>query len=108
MATLGGSFLRTKATHWGAWLSVFLMLSSVDTTPGFVGSDYTFVCFFPVCCCSGRTGRAGKTGTCVTLVTRKMEYMVPIIEVGGAMNHTANRFCGWLGVNILQDMGAEA
>ncbi len=30
---------------------------------------------------SGRTGRAGHTGTCITLVTRKMEYMVPIIEV---------------------------
>ncbi len=30
---------------------------------------------------SGRTGRAGHAGTCITLVTRKMEYMVPIIEV---------------------------
>ncbi|KAF5836909.1 P-loop containing nucleoside triphosphate hydrolase protein [Dunaliella salina] len=32
---------------------------------------------------SGRTGRAGKLGTCVMCVTRKMEYMVPIIENKG-------------------------
>ncbi|KAJ9520152.1 hypothetical protein QJQ45_030075 [Haematococcus lacustris] len=32
---------------------------------------------------SGRTGRAGQTGTCVTLVGRKMEYMIPIIENKG-------------------------
>jgi hypothetical protein len=36
---------------------------------------------------SGRTGRAGHTGTCVTLATKRMEYMVPIIEVR----------LGWLG-----------
>ncbi|EFJ43297.1 hypothetical protein VOLCADRAFT_66087 [Volvox carteri f. nagariensis] len=29
---------------------------------------------------SGRTGRAGSSGTCITLVTKKMEYMVAIIE----------------------------
>ncbi|KAG2425695.1 hypothetical protein HXX76_013537 [Chlamydomonas incerta] len=34
---------------------------------------------------SGRTGRAGSSGVCVTLVTKKMEYMVPIIEKRAGM-----------------------
>jgi ATP-dependent RNA helicase DDX21 len=34
---------------------------------------------------SGRTGRAGHTGTSIMLVTRRMEYMPPIIESRGRM-----------------------
>lgn len=34
---------------------------------------------------SGRTGRAGATGVCITLVTKKMEYMIPVIESKGSM-----------------------
>ncbi|GIL69566.1 hypothetical protein Vretimale_13646 [Volvox reticuliferus] len=34
---------------------------------------------------SGRTGRAGSSGTCITLVTKKMEYMVAIIESKAGM-----------------------
>ncbi|KAG2482998.1 hypothetical protein HYH03_018123 [Edaphochlamys debaryana] len=34
---------------------------------------------------SGRTGRAGSLGTCITLVTKKMEYMVAIIEKRAGM-----------------------
>ncbi|GFR46710.1 hypothetical protein Agub_g8331 [Astrephomene gubernaculifera] len=34
---------------------------------------------------SGRTGRAGSSGVCITLVTKKMEYMVPIIESRAGM-----------------------
>ncbi|GAX76678.1 hypothetical protein CEUSTIGMA_g4124.t1 [Chlamydomonas eustigma] len=34
---------------------------------------------------SGRTGRAGKMGTSIMLVTRRMEYMPPIIESKGRM-----------------------
>jgi superfamily II DNA/RNA helicase len=37
---------------------------------------------------SGRTGRAGHTGTSIMMVTRRMEYMPAVIEVGGE---------GWLG-----------
>lgn len=32
---------------------------------------------------SGRTGRAGCTGICITLVDRKKEGLVPYIQVGG-------------------------
>ena len=31
-------------------------------------------------CRSGRTGRAGKTGVCVTLVGRNKEGLIPFIE----------------------------
>ncbi|GLI62640.1 hypothetical protein VaNZ11_005306 [Volvox africanus] len=34
---------------------------------------------------SGRTGRAGSSGTCITLVTKKMEYMIAIIESKAGM-----------------------
>ncbi len=30
--------------------------------------------------CTGRTGRAGKTGVCVTLVGRNKEGLIPFIE----------------------------
>lgn len=33
-----------------------------------------------VMCRSGRTGRAGKTGVCVTLVGRNKEGLIPFIE----------------------------
>ena len=35
-----------------------------------------------ICCCmhAGRTGRAGRTGVCVTLVGRNKEGLIPFIE----------------------------
>ena len=34
----------------------------------------------PCCVRTGRTGRAGKTGVCVTLVGRNKEGLIPFIE----------------------------